>query len=230
MSLKRLHVKQLATIAPDAAYLNRLQGLQFGVAAKLGVQRESTFVDASRRVAFTLPNEWYAFGDGDEIIAASGDNESIVRIKFERRTKDETLRDALKRMTRFDKVTYEPLSGGAAKGELANISADEGAQVAAYAAIDLQGQRLYCKGLALGAEAWGKNRVAVLALIRSLRTPIGKEASIEPLRIAIEKATIAGALTPVPAFREFPQENTEILNQLFPQGRVQAGQLIKVVR
>jgi predicted Zn-dependent protease len=230
LSLKRQHVKHLAPASPEVAYVNKLQGLWFGVPARFGVQRESIFVHASHRFAFTLPPGWYAFGDRDEIIAASADNESIVRIQLETRAKDESLRDALKRMSRFDKATFEPLTGSAAKGEIANITSDDGSRTALYAAVEVSGQRLYCKGLARGAEAWGKNQVAVAAVIRSLRAPTAKEAAIEPFKITVEKAAGTGLVTPAPVFQSYAQENTEILNQLFPQGLVQSGQWIKFVR
>jgi predicted Zn-dependent protease len=230
LALKRQHANKLSAISPDTAYLDKLQGLQFGVPERFGIQRESLFVHASHRVAFTLPTGWYAFGHRDELIAASADNDAIVRIQLETRVTDESLRDALKRRTRFEKVKFEPLAGTAAKGELATALADDGSQKALYAAFDVGGQRVYCRGVAKSTEAWVSNQDRVLAVFRSLRIPSAKEAMIAPLRISVEQSTKAGELAPAAVFPVHAQENTEILNQLFPNGGVEAGRWIKVVR
>jgi predicted Zn-dependent protease len=230
LALKRQHATKLSAVPPDTAYLDKLKGLHFGVPERFGIQRESLFVHASHRVAFTLPTAWYAFGHREEVVAASADNDAIVHIQLETRTRDESLRDALKRIARFEKVKFEPLAGNAAKGEMATILADDGSQKGLYAAIDVGGQRVYCRGVARSAEAWANNQDRVLAVIRSLHVPSAMEATIEPLRIAVEQTSNAGELAPAAVFPVHARENTEILNQLFPNGGVEAGRWIKVVR
>jgi len=81
-----------------------------------------------------------------------------------------------------------------------------------------------------GADAWATNRDAILALIRSVRTPTAQEASLQPLRIVVERTKAAGKLPAASVFATHAQEHTEILNQLYPDGAVQTGQWIKSVK
>jgi predicted Zn-dependent protease len=69
-----------------------------------------------------------------------------------------------------------------------------------------------------------------LTALHSLRPIAPSEAGITPLRVRIQRAKGDGILAPGAAFGEYPPERGELLNQLYPHGRVIAGQPIKTVR
>ncbi|HYM36447.1 MAG TPA: M48 family metalloprotease, partial [Steroidobacteraceae bacterium] len=229
LALKRQHAK-LTIRPPDPSYLNHLNGLRYGLAERFGIQRNTLFVHASRRMAFTVPMHWYVFGNRDEIIAATTENSSIVRIRVEAHAKDESVHDAIKRMSRFDKATFEPVTTNATKGEIAIVTGEKDKPPVLLAVLDLDGQRVYCRAFTTNSETWVNQKENIQSVIRSVRGPAPQESVIEPLHVAIDQAISAGALSPAPGFTNHAQQTTELLNQLFPDGRVTAGQWIKLVR
>jgi predicted Zn-dependent protease len=230
LSIKRLRVKEVVAAPPDVSYLKVIAGLPFRVSKRYGVQRDTLFVSTARGIALTLPKDWYVFGSGDAVIASASDFRSFARISFAMATMDESVRDAMRRRTRFDQTTVAQLSSKTNRGEVATLLDENGTPMALEAVLNVGGQRIYVRGMAMNAKLFTESREQLLSIMQSLRTATASEMAWEPQQVSAMQAESSGPIAPLPAFTDRSQEYSELLNQLFPNGKVAAGQWIKTVR
>jgi predicted Zn-dependent protease len=235
LAKKRLGIASLAPSAPDAGYMNRLQGVVFGLSLRHGVQRGQRYVHPRRRLAFALPEGWYVFGEEDRLVTASRRHEGLLILRIEDRAASKPVRRALEELAAGRALkAVDNLAAGAARGEMARVgsAADPESRAVSLAVLDVGAVRLAVVAVPFDAaqeEAMNTHLRALLASVRSLSPSEAQRAA--PPRIRIEPLQAPGAGAPSgQAFADHVQARWALLNQLEPPTLAAAGRPVKTVR
>lgn len=224
-----------AVPAPDPNYLNMLRGMVFGLPAGYGVQRGGTFINAAHRIAFTVPPNWYLFGANDRLVAAPRGKDGMLIIRLAPRKGDETQRHALEQLAheyRFDSVTPQQTASVRGETAMARLQKDGETRSVRLAVLDVSDLRLEFAGFVAMAEHWNETDPQFLALVNSVRAAGEPDMRLaKPLRVQILPPVREAVFTPpVSAFPDHGRERWELMNQIYPQGRIPAGQPIKTIQ
>lgn len=224
-----------AAPAPDPNYLDMLRGMVFGLPASYGVQRGSAYTNPAHRMAFTVPPSWYLFAAADRLVAAPRGKDGMLIIRMAPRKADETRRQALEQLAheyRFDVVT--PLETATVRGETAvgRVQKDGETRSVRLAVLDVGDVRLHVAGVVAVGAHWNETDPQFMSLLRSVRAMAEPETKFaKPLRVQILAPGHEPAFTPaVAALADYGRERWELINQIYPQGHMPAGQPIKTIQ
>lgn len=232
LAMQRLGVKTSTAATADPAYLNVLNNMLFGLAVRYGVQRGTRYTNPTWGVALSLPEKWYVFGAGENLVAAPRNNGALLIMRVERQVKGEPLRRTLEKLARRQALgPVEPIAASTLRGETAVAqTAGTDPQSTRLAVVDIGERRLSFVGVTSSTASWTEMDKQFFTVLRSLRPIESSETRVAPLRVQIERAKGDGVLAHGATFAEYPPERGELLNQVYPRGRVVAGQPIKTVR
>jgi len=219
---------------PDPDWLRRLDGLVFGLAERHGIQRGRNYYHPEARFAFMLPKDWYAFGVRDQLVVAPRGKDGWLMIRIKKLESGETRRQALLKLAEgssYEKVD-EANNGNAMVDSMVATKARSTEQRQVRLAIaDVNHNRLQFAGITYHQKNWQESDIGFRELLRSLRPLSDAEArQIKPLHIRIVDAVPAGnPLVAANIYGDPAIPRWQLLNQLFPEGRGVAGQLIKIL-
>jgi predicted Zn-dependent protease len=232
--LERLPRTARTRVDAEPAYLNALQGMVFGLAERHGVQRGFQYIHPAQRVAFSLPAEWYVFGESGRIVAASRTMDGILIIRTAQPAAGVSQHAALAQLAQDHALassTTIARPGVSGMTGLVHVDTGAGKQTVRLAVMDIGGRRLLCTGLTFDPGNWTAADQRFLKILHTLRPVTETEAAkAQPLRV--QSMPVGGGKEPTAylyALTDHAQQRWQLLNQRFPAGRA-SGQQVKVVR
>ncbi|MBA3563888.1 MAG: M48 family metalloprotease [Gammaproteobacteria bacterium] len=231
----------LSTGAPvpdqDAVYLQHLDDMPFGSSRSEGILKGRDFYHADLAFTLRFPEQWRVENRPDRLVAIAPGDEAVLQLTVEDLNIKGTPRDFL--LNRLE--VRNPREGAPL-----DLDGLEGFTAIAPSAPSPYGQRPVRFGVIFydnqayviaGASKQGGGTIADAAMldtIRSFRALGPDELELaEPKRIDIVEVepgmTISSlaADSPVP---NYPEEQLRLLNGLYPDGELQAGELIKTIQ
>ncbi len=214
------------------AFLQALNGMAFGDSAASGVRRGQRFYHADLNFTLEYPPGWGIVNQPDKLIGHTPDEQAFIIMGLEdkdaRLTPEEFLRKKLGRERLVDEFQ---LNQSGVTGYAAMIPGDKARRLAV----------LYHDKYAYLFVAAVKGRAPIetqddqfLRVIRSFRPLTSKEKALaQPLRIRLHTVKAGETIRSLAAkskFNDDGENQLRLLNGLYPQGEVRAGQVIKVVK
>jgi predicted Zn-dependent protease len=212
-------------------YLQSLAGVYFGDSPEQGLIRDNTLLHEKLGLAMQFPPGWQVQNRPDRVTALSPKGDAMVELlagpKHDRPL--ETLQKGIKldAGARYDSGNLGGFPAAFAAG------AQQGRPVV-VAAVVFQGTQYLIAGMTQDKPAYERERGALRAAINSFRaiTPAEKKAA----RPYVLKLVTAKAGTTMAALaRQAPlgveaENQLRLMNDLYPSGEPQPGQLLKVVQ
>jgi predicted Zn-dependent protease len=222
------------------AYLKAIDGLPFGSSRAQGIVRENRFYHADMGLTLAFPHGWTIENDRDRLLAYTRNKDAIMQLTADKRPEKKSPREYLLEKLRFNSITH---------GAELHVNGMEGYTVVAQSGSPLDG--------GLGPVRWavlyrdrsafligGASRSAstegipgddgvFLSSIETMRALKPSEYPLaEPYRIKVVQSTAQTKLDDyvqdMPTER-YQKEELELLNGVYPSGKLAPGQLIKVV-
>ena len=217
-------------------YLVQLEKLNFGDSDKNGVRHGNHFYHRDANFALDFPEGWMLENDAHAVRAVSQDKQAILQVDIEDLKKDINLAEYLNSRMRVSALEQSgPLNGMAwlSYTGVAPNSPYFGHRKTRAAAIDYNKIRLFFQGTTKETGSFAATDPAFLAAIRSLhaltdkekRIAYGQHVNVIPARQGMTFASLAKS-SPL---SEYGESVLRLINNKFPDGEPQAGELIKII-
>ena len=218
--------------AGRSRYLQKINGMTFGDSATQGLVRGRHFYHVSLGLTLQAPAGWKIQNSAQQLLIISGDEQAAVLMvpSNTRSDLEAAIRTLQADSGRAERTTINGLPA------LNFIGAKQGASVEATA-ITVNGNDYILRPLAKSADARNRSRSDTQAIIQSVRTMSANDiAQARPYKLKIVTATRSGLpILVAEAARATPDlRNVEgqlrLLNQIYPAGEINAGQLVKTIQ
>jgi predicted Zn-dependent protease len=220
-------------------FLKAVEGLPIGSSARQGMVRDNRFYHADMGITIAFPRGWHVDNERDRILAYTKNKDAIMQITTAPRAEKKTPREFL--LGELKGASFQ-------KGEELRVNGMEGYTVVTRHGSPLDSGEgpvrwavLYRDKTAFLFGAASRSGTAGLpaddglfvSSIQTLRSLKPAEYPLaEPYRIHVIQATDKTKLDDyakdVPV-EKYKKEELEMLNGLYPNGKVQAGQSLKIV-
>ena len=213
------------------AYLRHMAGVYFGNSPEQGVIRNNALLHEQLGLAIQFPQGWRIQNQPDSVVATSPQGDALVELRQGPKNDKplDTLRKGLKLDSgaRYDSGNISGYPAGFAAGT------QQGKPVL-IAAVVFNGAQYLIAGIASNANVYNSRRDSLKGAINSFHalTPQERQAARpHTIRLITAQAgtTMAGlaAQSPLGANAE---STLRLMNDLYPKGEPQAGQLLKIVQ
>lgn len=207
-----------------AEFLQATEGMVFNDTAEQGVLRNNHFYQAELGIGLQFPDDWLVHNLPDSLIAVSPKGEARIEMKLDEKPAG-TLTEYAQR-----------LSPGAAM-EMLEIHGLPAAFItqgnALQGVIYLRQQAYVIQGKTKSDAEFAANRATILATLNSFHTLAPDELKLaKPLRLhamTVPPDTRFATLAARSPLGKNAQNYLRIINARYPDGELQAGELIKVV-
>ncbi len=215
-------------VPPDNAYLQKLDGVVFGMSATEGVQRNDVFTSFKHSLSVTVPKRW--------LVDTSAQDSSINLISPEEnalitfRLHEAENKSAQEKLLEVERVEAIDFRGPETATDTAFGIASHNGNTVILGVIDFPKQRVLCAGSSenLSSEEQESLLAQIKSTIASLRSTLN-QASPEPLRVRLGEVTVEGL--PVSAWQVDEQDSAvRVLNQAYPNKVLETGQTLKIIR
>jgi predicted Zn-dependent protease len=221
------------------AYLKMLDGIPYGSSRAQGIVRDNRFYHADMGITMAYPKGWTIENQRDRILAYTKNKDSIMQLTLKPRPEKQSPREFL----------LENLRGATlAHGEAVESNGMQGYAVVTRNGSPLDGGEGPVRWVVLyrdksaflfgGASRSGARGIPAddglfMSTMQTLRNLKPSEYPLaQPYRIKVVQATDRTKLEDyakhVPV-EKYKKEELQLLNGLYPNGKVQPGQYIKVV-
>lgn len=217
------------------AFLQRMDGLVYGPAAREGVVRGAKFYHGPLNVTLSYPQGWKIENGPQSLVARTRDNGALIAMSLRDRNRRESARRHLERRFGGDLAQAAPLRG-ALEGTTALIRMQTpyGRRLARVAVV-LKGRQVY-EFLATADDgarfgAYDADFVATMASLRALAPD--ERNLVRPRVIGLVRVADGQTIdyfAARSALGHHAAEQIRLLNGLYPDGEPQPGQLLKIVR
>ncbi len=218
-------------------FLELLDGLIVGDSPREGVVRGNNFYHADLGFALRFPEGWTIKNLPDRIVAQAPYQAAVLQVTAEDLNKRISPREfMITRLGLEDLRAEGPIAPAELEGysAVATVGTGFGRREARFNVIYFQDKAYIIAGLVKNPQTFSLYDTAFLETAQGLH-PLTEEERIyaKPLRLHIIRATEGITFrdlardSPLPAHKE---EHLRLLNGLYPQGELAAGQLLKVVR
>lgn len=220
-------------------YMRAINGMPYGSSRAQGIVRDNRFYHADMGITLAFPRGWHIDNERDRILAYTKNHEAIMQVTTAPRPEKKAPREFL---------LGELKGASISKGEALSVNGMEGYTVVTRRGSPLDGGEgpvrwavLYRDKTAFvfgGASRSGTASLPAddglfLSSIQTMRTLKPSEYPLaQPYRIKVIKATDKTNLddyaknVPVDKYKK---EELELLNGLYPKGKVEPGQYLKVI-
>ena len=212
-------------------YLQHMAGVYFGDSPEQGVIRNNALLHEQLGLAIQFPQGWRIQNQPDRAVATSPQGDALVELR--QGPKNDKPLDTLQKGLKLDSgARYD---SGNISGYPAGFAAgtQQGKPVL-VAAVVFNGAQYLIAGIASNASAYNSRRESLKGAINSFHalTPQERQAARpHTIRLITAQAgvTMAGlaAQSPLGANAE---STLRLMNDLYPKGEPQAGQLLKIVQ
>jgi predicted Zn-dependent protease len=212
-------------------YLQKIAGVYFGDSPDQGVIRNNALLHEKLGLAIQFPAGWRVQNRPDRVVALSPQGDALVELQQGPKNNQplETLQKGLKldAGVRYDSGKLSGYPAAFAAG------AQQGRPVV-VAAVVFNGTQYLIAGMARDKPVYDRERGALRAAINSFHaiTPTEKQAA-QPHRLQLITAqpgtTMAGLARQSPLGAE-AESQLRLINELYPDGELKPGQLLKIVR
>jgi predicted Zn-dependent protease len=220
-------------------YMKAIDGLPYGSSRAQGIVRDNRFYHADMGITLAFPRGWHVDNERDRILAYTKNKDAIMQITTAPRAEKKTPREFL--LTQLRGASFS-------KGEELRVNGMEGYSVVTSHGSPLDGGEgpvrwavLYRDKTAFlfggASRASGAGLPAddglFMSSIQTLRNLKPSEYPLaQPYRLKVIKADADTKLDQyakqVPV-EKYQKEELEMLNGLYPNGKIQPGQYLKVV-
>lgn len=220
-------------------YLKMIDGIPYGSSRAQGIVRDNRFYHGDMGITMAFPKGWTIENHRDRLLAYTPSKDAVMQVTLERKPEKESPREFLLKKLRgasfargeplsvngmdgYAVITRSgsPLDGGAGPVRWAVLYRDNNAYIFGAASRSASGGMPVDDGLFMSA----------IQTFRNLRT--SEYPLAEPYRIKVVKVTEETKLEDyakgVPV-EKYQKEELQLLNGLYPNGKLQPGQHIKVV-
>lgn len=221
------------------AYMKAIDGLPYGSSREQGIVRENRFYHAPLGITMAFPKGWTIENHRDRILAYTKNKDAIMQVTTVPRDEKLTPREFLLKQLRGAPI---------ARGEALNVNGMEGYALVTRRgspldggegpvrwAVLYRGKSAYLFG---GASRSGTGGLPAddgvfMSSIQTLRDLKPSEYPLaEPYRIrvvqATEKTKLEDYAENVPVDR-YKKEELQLLNGVYPSGKIEPGQYIKII-
>ena len=211
------------------AFLRRIDGMTFGPSEEQGVLRRNQFYHKSMNFTVRFPDGWRVDNRPDRIVAVAPGNAAVIQIMAEDLNRRESPRQIL--TNKFGNLLQGEAIGENNNGYtgISEIDTPFGKRNSRVAAI-VRNKRVF---LALGAKRDGLLNQPFLDTVRSLRELRKDEKALaSERRIRLIRARSGDTFTSLAnqtALTNYAADQLRLLNDLYPDGEPEPGQLIKIV-
>ena len=212
-------------------YLQKMSGVYFGDSPEQGVVRNHAFLHEKLGLGMQFPQGWRVQNQLARVVAISPQNDALVELR-------QGPKNGLTMDTLQNKLQLDPgarFVGGKISGLPASFAAGElQGKPVLVGAVFFGGTQYLIAGLSRDASAYNQHRSTLKTAINSFHALTPKErVAARPYRISIITAqpgtTIARLAIQSPlGSNAAPQ--LRLMNDLYPNGEPQAGQLLKVIQ
>lgn len=219
-----------------ADYLQHLDGLVFGDSARNGVRHDNRFYHRDLNFALRFPDGWRLENNSYVIRAVSPDQHAILQVEIEDQAKELTAADFLK--ARLKAAALE-LSGPVSGVQLpsytgiAPASDTFGKRRTRAAVVYYHDKRLLFQGATKEPDYFAANDPLFLATIRSLHPLTEQERGLaNGLHVRVVRARAGDSfesLAQSSPLEQYSESLLRLINDKFPDGEPQAGELIKII-
>jgi predicted Zn-dependent protease len=221
------------TMASRKAFLERLDGLAFGERADEGVVRDGRFLHQEMGFTFAIPSGWRVDNRPDRVALTAPGGVATLQMAatdLSRRTtpREFMLREmGLSGLTAEGDISHDGIPGHSAVARLNGESMRVNVMF-------LDNRAFYFVGSVRDAARIAELDSIFLDTARSFRRINGTERALaEPLRIRLlvaDQTTTIAKLAARSPLGPRAEAQLRLLNDLYPQGEPQAGQILKVVQ
>jgi predicted Zn-dependent protease len=220
-------------------YMHAIDGLPYGSSRAQGIVRDNRFYHADMGITLAFPRGWHVDNERDRILAYTKNKDAIMQITTAPRAEKKTPREFL--LTQLRGASFS-------KGEELRVNGMEGYAVVTSHGSPLDGgegpvrwavlyrdKTAFLFGAASRASGAGlpADDGLFMSSIQTLRNLKPAEYPLaQPYRLKVIKADADTKLDPyakeVPV-EKYQKEELEMLNGLYPNGKIQPGQYLKVI-
>jgi predicted Zn-dependent protease len=220
-------------------YLKAIDGLPYGSSRAQGIVRDNRFYHADMGITMAFPKGWTIENQRDRLLAFTKSKDSIMQLTSDARPEKESPREFLLKKLRGASV---------ARGENINVNGMEGYALITRTGSPLDGgqgpvrwavlyrdKSAYVFGAASRASSMSTpaDDGIFMSTIQTVRTLKAAEYPLaQPYRIKVvqvtEKTKLDDYAKDVPV-EKYKKEELELLNGIYPRGKITPGQQIKVV-
>ncbi len=226
-----------APVVAHEDYLKKIDDLLFGQAARTGVRHGNNYYHRDFNFALGIPANWVVEFDSYYMMRlVSPDKQATLQIESESQTQEVPASEFLK--TRMNVSEFDqpgPIKGQALTSYTGVVpeSPTLGTNKTRVAAVYFNGRRYLFQGTVKEPGAFAANDPSFLSTARSLRALTEKEKRLAGgLRIRIMRAKAGDTFTALAQRSPQVQYGESILlliNDKFPFGEAQPGELIKII-
>lgn len=212
-------------------YLQKMAGVVYGDSPEQGVIRGNTLLHEKLGLVMQFPPGWRVENRPDRVMATSPAGDALVELQ--QGPKNNKPLDTLQKGLRLDAGAR--FDSGSLSGYPAAFAAGaQGGKPVVAAAVVFGGTQYLLAGMTQDKTAYDRERSALRAAINSFRaiTPAEKQAArpyVLQLVTAQPGLTMAGLARKSPLGAE-AESRLRLMNDLYPNGEPQPGQLLKIVR
>lgn len=221
------------------AYFKMLDGMPYGSSRAQGIVRENRFYHADMGITMAFPKGWTIENQRDRILAYTKNKDSIMQVQSKPRPEKQSPREFL----------LENLRGASlARGEEIEVNGMQGYAVVTRNGSPLDGGEGPVRWVVVyrdksafliggasrsGARGMPADDGLFMSSAQTLRNLKTSEYPLaQPYRIKVVQATESTKLEDyaknVPV-EKYQKEELQLINGLYPNGKIQPGQYIKVV-
>lgn len=232
---KSLSVKSGTLPDNEVVYLAAISGMVYGGNPEQGIFRDNVFYHPSLGFAITMPDGWQLENAPDELTAISHDRSAEFHLVLgENRTGlsgERYLKEALP-INRL--VDSQPLVGRGKTGVTARTLLETGSATlpARVSYAELNGQVFLMVGVAADKDALTRFDRDFVRTSESLRRLSVNEQRITPLRVVMYRVRAGDTWDSLAARSPIPNDaesRLRLMNDQYPVGELQAGQVVKIV-
>jgi predicted Zn-dependent protease len=218
-------------------YLAKIEKLSFGDSDKNGVRHGNHFYHRDANFTLDFPEGWMLENDARAVRAVSRDKQAILQVEIDELKKDIILAVYLNNRMQVSSLEQSgPLSGMTwlSYTGVAPSSPYFGQRKTRAAAIDYNNRRLFFQGTTKEPGSFDAIDPAFLATIRSLHALTDEEKRIANGQhvhvIQVRSDMTFASLAKTSPLSENSESILRLINDKFPDGEPQAGELIKIIQ
>lgn len=235
----KLEVKSRSNgrVAP-LAYLEQIDGLVFGDSVSQGIRRANHFYHLGLNMALDFPQDWHLVNLPDKIVASSPQRDALIDVRLVD-YKDKKLpspRVLIQEKLKIDEASGAPLNGTALPSfsTIRRLRTPWGRRKARVTAVYLEGKAYLIYGAARSEKRLKQLDLQFLDTAASLHalSPAEKKLAnglhirIVTVRRGQSFANLAKR-SPLP---DYPEQTLRLINDQYPDGKLRAGEEIKLIQ
>ncbi|MGW8248258.1 MAG: M48 family metalloprotease [Acidiferrobacterales bacterium] len=220
------------------AYLKHINGVVFGDSVSQGIRRKNHFYHLELNMAVDFPEDWQLVNTPTKLVAYSPERDALIDMQLvdNKDKKLPTPRALLEQKLKIDKVAGAPLENVTLPSfsTIQRLRTPWGRRQARVSAVYLGGKAYLIYGAAKSEKRLKQLDSRFLATAASLRAlSPGEKQLARGLHIKVVKArkgqtfSSLAKRSPLP---DYPEQTLRLINDRYPDGKLQAGEEIKLIQ